>query len=92
MLQIAEKRFEYDTDWEHSMSEEEKANVYPIRRRTLGFKVEEGYIRTISPIKGLSKSTTPEEDKIPAKIWPAKPVRLPLAAAPQSRILAATRT
>ena len=68
------------------MSEEEKANVNPIRRRTLGFKVEEGYLRTISPIKAPNKSTTPEEDEIPVRIWPAKPARVTAAPAQQSQV------
>ena len=69
----AGRGFQYDSDTSDSLIEEENANINPMRRRTLGFRVEEGFI---SPIKALSKSTTPEEDRIPVKIWPAKPAKL----------------
>ena len=42
------------------MEKEETANINPIRRK---------YHRTISPIRIPSNHTTPEEDKIPVKIW-----------------------
>ena len=32
----------------------------PVRRRT-NFRIDGGYLRTISPIKAIRKSTTPEK-------------------------------
>ena len=64
------------------------------RRRRINFTIVEGFIRTISPIRALSKSTAPEEDRIPVKIWPAKPPRLalvPVAASPPQFTRTVTR-
>ena len=61
------KRVEYDSSSDDSLSEQEKTNINPVTRR---------YLRTVSPTKILSKSTTPEEDRVPVKIWPAKLAKL----------------
>ena len=59
-----QKGFVYDSDTEDSLSEEEKANINPIRRRIKNFTLGEGYLRTCPPIKDISRLPTPEEDKI----------------------------
>ena len=59
-------QWQYDSDSSDSLEDEEAANVNPVRRK-VNWRVEDNFVRTISPIKALSKSTTPEEDKIPVR-------------------------
>ena len=85
------QQWEYGTDTEDSLSEEEKTNTNPIRRR-INFRIEERRLRTALPTKVPSNSTIPEEDKIPVKIWPARKPRLAPAAPAANPTQMARRT
>ena len=65
-------------------SEEEKASVNPVKRRTAGYIVEENFIRTIPPIKAITRSPTLEEEKITVKELTATaiPLSTPVQVAP----------